>query len=103
MAKINRRTSGGGRTSRVGPTLFTERTRPADKFDVARVYYEAWRLRSDGMLQSRIVKTWAADGSENETKHHSAFRNIGYMAAPTIEVLRRNLERKGFKVVKEQW
>lgn len=78
MAKARIRTTGGRTTRIVGPTLFTERVRPATSYDVERVYYEAWRLRSDGWIQSRIVRTWPVAGEDSiskPTEHNSAFTN----------------------------
>lgn len=102
MAKINAR---GAR--QIGPTLFTERDRPADPpYDVERRYYEAWRLRSDGQVQTRIIKTTPVGNKGHVTKHSSAFRNVGRLgsigATPSIDRLRAYLERKGFAIVKEQ-
>lgn len=103
MAKINARGA-----HRVGPTFFTEKTRSADRYDVARVYREAWRLRSDGQVQTRIISTRPADGEEGRTtKHSSGFRNVGRLghvgATPNPENLRKWLERKGYTIVEESW
>lgn len=107
MAKINAR---GAR--RIGPTLFTEKTRPADQYDGARVYREAWRLRSDGVVQTRIVRTWPAPGAEGHlTEHSSGFRNLGRLAGTADreadiadwQRLRDNLERKGYTIIEESW
>ena len=107
MAKINAR---GAR--QIGPTLFTERTRPASAYDVERVYYEAYRLRSDGVIQSRIISTpasvsiWApstppgaspipgleiageivalGDSIGHVTKHSSGFTNMAIRVSDDI-------------------
>lgn len=110
MAKINARG-----THQVGPTLYTERDRPASAYDVERRYYEAWRLRSDGAVLTRII--WTAptalkEGLESigrETKHTSGFRIMGRLSAETMKNgtgekdLRGYLGRKGFRIVKESW
>jgi hypothetical protein len=74
MAKINAR----GLRQR-GLTYYTERVRPAAwSGDVDTVYYEAWRLRSDGMIQTRIIATWPASGKRGDqgtTEHSSGFSN----------------------------
>lgn len=101
MAKINARGA-----HQVGPTLFTERTRPpAFDGDVETVYYEAYRLRSDRMVQTRIIRTRPADPASGgrPTEHRgSAFRNLGHLAGdtPDPERLRRWLERRGHTIVK---
>jgi hypothetical protein len=72
MAKINARG-----TRQKGMTYFTERLRPAAfDGDVDTIYYEAWRLRSDGWIQSRIIATWPAGGQRGDagtTEHKSTF------------------------------
>jgi hypothetical protein len=104
MAKINAR---GAR--QIGPTLFTERVRPAGHGDVERVYYEAWRLRSDGAVMTRIIRTWpvAEESIGEKTEHRgSTFRIVGKVVKDRPvehEVLRRYLAAKGYTVVKEQW
>lgn len=108
MAKIN---AHGHR--QVGPTLFTERVRPAGAYDVETTYYEAWRLRSDGTVQSRIIKstpTALLRGEESvgrEVVHRgSAFRNIGRITpggADDFGFLKSWLTRKGYVIVKEQY
>lgn len=110
MAKINVR-KGSTRTHQVGPTLFTERTRPpAYDGDVDTVYYEAWRLRSDGVVQTRIIRTWPKDPESGgrPTEHRgSAFRNLGSFSPSarigTPDPLRSWLNRKGFTIVKEAY
>ena len=105
MAKINARTPGRRTNHRVGPTFFTERVRPATEYEGARIYREAYRLRSDGTIQSRIIKTSPVDpeSGERETKHSSAFTNLGRTAFTNAEQLRSWLERKGVNIVEESW
>lgn len=103
MAKIN-----ANGEHRVGPTFFTERTRPpAFEGDVETVYYEAYRLRSDRMVQTRIIKTWPADPESGGrvTEHRgSAFRNLGKLAGDKAdpERLRAWLKRQ-HTIVKESY
>lgn len=111
MAKISARGA-----HQVGPTLYTERTRPASAYDVERIYYEAFRLRSDGVVQSRIISTRPAaeDSIGHETKHSSGFTNMALRVSADLmndrsktyaeqqAPLRRWLERRGFTVVKER-
>lgn len=105
MAKINAR---GAR--QIGPTLYTEFDRRASDGDVARTYYEAWRLRSDGAIMTRIIRTWPTeDGGDarNSTEHRgSSFRIAGRVrpGRPVeLEVLRMYLGAKGYRIVKEMW
>lgn len=104
MAKINAR---GAR--RIGPTLFTERTRAGDEYDGGRVYRQAWRLRSDGVVQTRIVRTFPAPGEEGHvTEHSSAFTNYAKLQDPAwidpkLERLRAWLASRGFVVVEESY
>lgn len=112
MAKIN---AHGAR--QIGPTLFTEYTRPASAHDVERIYYEAFRLRSDGVVQSRLISTRpvAEDSISHSTKHSSGYTNMALRVSNDLmkdrtktyaeqqAPLRRWLERKGFTIVKEQW
>lgn len=110
MAKINAHGA-----HRVGPTLFTEKTRPADPRigdDTPRVYREAFRLRSDGVVQTRIISTRPAEGFEGRTtKHSSGFRNLERVhVAPEVmaedkgpAALRRWLEGRGYAIVEESW
>lgn len=108
MAKINAHGA-----HRVGPTLFTEKTRPADPRigdDTPRVYREAFRLRSDGVVQTRIISTRPADGFEGHTtKHSSGFRNLGHFSKETMangtgeRDLRGYLARRGYTIVEESW
>jgi hypothetical protein len=102
MAKINAR----GLRQR-GLTYFTERVRPASfDGDVDTTYYEAWRLRSDGWIQSRIIATWPADGKRGDkgtTEHSSGFVNwrrfrTGEQATPAD--LEKLLGRPGWTTVK---
>ena len=108
MAKINAR---GAR--QVGPTLFTEKVRTFDKGtpnEETRVYYEAWRLRSDGVVQKRIIATRPGSevGGYPATEHRgSAFRNVARAkhgpVAVDIDFLRRWLAAKGYTIVKERY
>lgn len=105
MAKINAR---GHR--KIGPTLFTEKVRPAGAYDVETTYYEAWRVRSDGDVQTRIIRTTPTGDEGREVEHRSsAFRSVGqYKTPPTTyreanETLRLLLERRGYTVVKEKF
>lgn len=103
MAKINAR---GARQK--GLTYFTERVRPAAfQGDVDTTYYEAWRLRSDGWIQTRIIATWPAGGSRGDagtTEHRGgAFRNWRRLSKAhdaTPLDLERVLERLKADVVK---
>ena len=107
MAKINARGA-----HQVGPTFYTERTRPGDAHDVERIYYEAWRLRSDGQVQHRIISTRpaAADSIGHSTKHSSGYANHvnlskKALALPQAELLdkfRALLNRAGHTIVKEK-
>lgn len=105
MAKINAR---GAR--QIGPTFYTEKDRPADPpYDVERTYYESWRVRSDGAILTRIIRTYptATDSIGHTTEHRgSAFRIVGHMpkgAAPDSEVLRKVLEGRGYRIVKTSY
>jgi hypothetical protein len=103
MAKIN---AHGLRQK--GLTYYTERVRPASfEGDEDRVYYEAWRLRSDGVVQSRIIATWpvGADRKHKDATEHrgSDFTNwrrykSGEQAHPGM--LEDTLSRVGATVVK---
>lgn len=93
MAKIN---AHGNR--QVGPTLYTERTVEFDGED--EVYYEAWRLRTDGALLTRIISVTRADG--RVTKHRSStFRILGSFQSISSDTLRAFLVGKGATIVKE--
>jgi hypothetical protein len=103
MAKVNAR---GLRQK--GLTYYTERVRPASfEGDEDRVYYEAWRLRSDGAVLSRIIATWPA---EADRKHKDATEHRGSDFAITGRFKTRELatpvdletflERRKAKVVK---
>lgn len=99
MAKIN---AHGNR--RLGPTYFTSRVRGPVAGDDARIYEEAYRLRSDGMVQTRIIRTRPVDGEGHTTEHSSAFRNLGKLKGePDPARLRSWLESKGFEITKESW
>lgn len=108
MAKIN---AHGAR--RIGPTFFTRRVRPAGAYDVESVYYEAFRLRSDDMVQTRIMRTIPLaleEGRESvgrETRHGSSFRNLGRIvhvgSDPSIERLRSWLEGRGYEIIEESY
>jgi hypothetical protein len=103
MAKINARG-----TRQKGLTYYTERLRPATATgDVDTIYYEAWRLRSDGWILSKIIATWPAGGSRGDkgtTEHRGGtFRltrqfKSGELATPVD--LERFLERIKADVVK---
>ena len=97
MAKINAR---GAR--QIGPTLFTEREWKAmGPWDQDGVVYEAWRVRSDGAIQSRIIKTTGVDGSVVQS--NSGYRNIARanVNLDMTTILRKFLARRGFRIVKE--
>jgi len=104
MAKINARGA-----HQVGPTLYTEYDRPPSYGDPARTYYEAWRLRSDGAIMTRIIRTWPTlrDSTEHRTEHRgSSFRIVAKIRKDCpidIDVLRRHLENKGYRIVKDSW
>jgi hypothetical protein len=87
MAKIN---AHGLR--QVGPTFFTETVRPpAYDGDVETVYYEAYRLRSDRTVQTRIIRTWPKDPESGgrPTEHRgSAFRNLGKLSGEVADAER---------------
>ena len=103
MAKV---TANGKRQK--GLTYYTERLRPAVTHDDdARIYYEAWRLRSDGYILTKIIATWPASGKRGDkgtTEHRGgAFRlwkrfKSGEAATPVD--LERVLERVKADVVK---
>lgn len=100
MAKIN---AHGAR--QVGPTLFTERTITwLGEGDA--LYYEAWRLRSDNMVQTRIIKVTQPDGRVTEHRG-SAFRNVGKIGRvgsdPDIQKLRTWLTGRDVTIVKEKY
>lgn len=105
MAKINARG-----TRQKGQTYFTERVRPASfDGDDDTIYYEAWRLRSDGWIQSRIIATWplgSSRGDKGTTEHRGgAFTNWKRFAKhdqATPVDLEKILERIGARVVKKQ-
>lgn len=103
MAKINARG-----THQVGTTLYTEALNPRNN----RVYYEAFRLRSDGALLTRIISTRPAEGNvdpneQHETKHSSGFRVMGEIPERAMsegrghEFLRKWLIRHRYTIVKE--
>jgi hypothetical protein len=98
MAKINAR---GAR--QIGPTLYTEKTLKFDFEPTESVYYEAWRLRSDGSVLTRIIRTTSLEG--HVTKHSSGFRIMGTFKARPLEIdlLRNYLERKGYRIVKTSY
>ena len=99
MAKIN---AHGAR--QIGPTLYTEKRLKFDFDDSESVYYEAWRLRSDGAVLTRIIRTTSLEGHTTEHRG-SAFRIFGrfnHGPAANIETLRAFLDRKGYTVVKER-
>lgn len=105
MAKINAR---GAR--QIGPTFYTEKDRPGNAHDVERTYYEAWRLRSDGKVMTRIIRTFptAADSIGHTTEHRgSTFRIVATMRTDNgpidSERLRAWLERKGYRIVKTSY
>lgn len=105
MAKINARGA-----HRVGPTFFTRKVKPpAYAGDVERTYFEAFRVRSDGMIQTRIMRTeYVEDGVERTTKHSSGFRNLfpdnSKMPTPaSSERLKNWLLGRGFEIVEESW
>lgn len=111
MAKASIRKAGGARTRIVGPTLFTERTVEITWGDeTARVYVEAWRQRSDGMIQSRIIRTRPVEGAEGIVTEHrgGAFRNLGVIkdeaqhGSRELLWLRGFLDRKGATITKER-
>lgn len=80
MAKIN-----AYGNHQVGPTYFTERdwnVRP----DEPEVITEAWRVRSDRMLQSRIVSVTVIATGETR-KHNSSFRNLGTLTPEPFKEL----------------
>ena len=103
MAKV---TANGKRQK--GLTYYTERLRKAAyDGDVDTTYYEAWRLRSDGYILTKIIATWPAGGSRGDkgtTEHRgSAFRlwkrfKSGEQATPAD--LEKVLERVKADVVK---
>jgi hypothetical protein len=103
MAKIN---AHGLRQK--GLTYYTERVRPASfEGDEDRVYYEAWRLRSDGVVQSRIIATWpvGADRKHKDATEHrgSDFTNLSRFKKheqATPADLESFLERRNMTVVK---
>lgn len=109
MAKINAR---GAR--QIGRTLYTEKDRPADAYDgdVERTYYEAFRLRSDGSVLTRIIRTWPTKGEGHTTEHSSGFRLLSLRvnvhlietlpADEALTILRKHLIRKGYRIVKEK-
>jgi hypothetical protein len=94
MAKINARG-----TRQKGLTYYTERLRPATATgDVDTIYYEAWRLRSDGWILSKIIATWPAGGSRGGTFRLTRQFKSGELATPVD--LERFLERIKADVVK---
>lgn len=103
MAKINARG-----TRQRGLTYYTERLRKASfDGDVDRIYYEAWRLRSDGAILSRIIATWPAGesrGQTRETTEHSGgfsiWRRFASGSRATPADLEHLLERIKADVVK---
>ena len=103
MAKIN-----AYGNHQVGPTYFTERDFGRPGLTVNEVIYEAWRVRSDRMLQSRIVSVTDVDTGRTR-KHNSAFRNLGTLnqrglSANQADLLRDFIDRRVrsgyFRVVK---
>lgn len=72
MAKIN-----AYGNHQVGPTYFTERDFTLVGFEGEKeVINEAFRIRSDNMVQSRIVSVTNVATGETR-KHSSSFRNLG--------------------------
>lgn len=107
MAKASIRQAGGRKTRIVGPTLFTERV-IAREGVVPTVYVEAWRQRSDGMIQTRILRTRPVEGHEGRsTEHSSGFRNVGRLKdeaqheARDLTWLRGHLAKRGATITKE--
>lgn len=102
MAKIN-----AYGNFQVGPTYFTERDYGRSGVVANEVINEAWRIRSDNMLQSRIVSVTDVDSGETR-KHNSSFRNLGTLkfeeGKNQADLLRewvdRRVKRGFFRVVK---
>lgn len=93
MAKIN-----AYGNYQVGPTYFTERDFTLVGFeDEKEIVNEAYRIRSDRMLQSRIVSVTNVATGETR-KHNSAFRNLGTLrekdALPQDELLAAYIQRR---------
>lgn len=89
----------------VGPTLFTERDWKArGDWDIDATIYEGWRLRSDGVLQSRMIRSRQADGQVVEHRG-SSYRNVlrVNMDSETdpITIVRKFLARRNLRIVKE--
>jgi hypothetical protein len=98
MAKIN---AHGLR--QVGPTLFTERDwKSQGTWDQDAVIYEAWRIRSDGTIQSRMIRSTNADGTVVEHRG-SSYRNLAKIKAEHdwLGVLKVVLAKRGCRIVKE--
>lgn len=98
MAKIN---AHGAR--QVGPTLFTERDHKAKgSWDQDAVVYEAWRIRSDGMIQTRMIRSTNADGSVVEHRG-GAYRNLALIKArhDWLGIVKAMLAKRGCRIVKE--
>ena len=91
MAKIN-----AYGFHQVGPTYFTEREAALTDWDTE-ILTEAWRIRSDRTLQTRIVSvTDVASGKVR--KHSSSFRNLGTLKEiddlDQAALLKRFIERR---------
>lgn len=108
MAKINKRVK-GGRTHQIGPTLFTTKVfKYVDNGHDEEIRYEAWRLRSDGALQTRLIRVTEVleDGTLGKaTKPRgTAFRNVGTIQhGPNIDIewVRSYLRSRHYHIVKE--
>lgn len=109
MAKIDIRKAGGVKTRKLGPTLFTEKVRNYGGGE-GRTYYQSWRLRSDGDVQSRTIRTWDPENPLDVTEHRGeSFTSYGRLSQETCDQgtgprdLRAWLDRCGYTVVKEAY